>query len=377
MVSVTKERAIEILSDLDKCSATSFYEERVMSYIRAFLKDKGLDFRLDQYGNIIVHYVTDPDSEPIAYVAHMDHPGFELLGLDDRGMSVARALGGVPPVSFDGGTKVKIIMGNEEEVTGVLEAKVNGVLDRQVFIQPNGGVDIIEPAYAVFDLPEFLLLDDFIHMRALDDLAGCASIISVLESMVSQNIKANFYGVFTRAEEVGLIGARLVARDQELPENTTIVSIESSRTLPGAEQGKGPVIRTGDASYTFDGGAERLLSRTGSMLKEEDADFQYQRQLMSGGTCEATAFALQGYQVTGLAYPLGNYHNQGNPSEVSPSGSVELENIHSEDFYNGIRLLTEALSISEDEDQTPLAKRLANVPITDEQQLIDSSGRGT
>ena len=78
MVSVTKERAIEILSDLDKCSATSFYEERVMSYIRAFLKDKGLDFRLDQYGNIIVHYVTDPDSEPIAYVAHMDHPGFEI-----------------------------------------------------------------------------------------------------------------------------------------------------------------------------------------------------------------------------------------------------------------------------------------------------------
>lgn len=377
MIPVTKERAIEILSDLDKCVATSFHEERVVRYVLAFLEDKGLDFQLDKYGNVIVHYMTDADCEPIAYVAHMDHPGFEFLGLDDRGMPVARALGGVPPISFDGGTKVKIIMGNQEEVPGVLVAKDNGILDRQVFIQPNKEMNIVEPAYAVFDLPDFALLDDFIHMRALDDLAGCASIISVLEALVSQNSKANFYGVFTRAEEVGLIGARLVARDKQLPENTTIVSIESSRTIPGAEQGKGPVIRTGDASYTFDGGAERLLLRTGSLLKENESGFQYQRQLMSGGTCEATAFALQGYQVTGLAYPLGNYHNQGNPSEVSPAGSVELENIHEEDFHNGIRLLTEAATISEDEDQTPLAKRLANVSITDEQQLINSSTRGT
>ena len=377
MIPVTKERAIEILSDLDKCVATSFHEERVVRYVVAFLEDKGLDFQLDKYGNVIVHYMTDADCEPIAYVAHMDHPGFEILGLDDRGMLVARALGGVPPTSFDGGTKVKIIMGNQEEVSGVLAAKDNGALDRQVFIQPNKEVNIVEPAYAVFDLPDFALLDKFIHMRALDDLAGCASIISVLEALVSQDIKANVYGVFTRAEEVGLIGARLVARDKQLPKNTTIVSIDSSRTIPGAEQGNGPVIRTGDASYTFDGGAERLLLRTGSLLKENDSDFQYQRQLMSGGTCEATAFALQGYQVTGLAYPLGNYHNQGNPSEVSPAGSVELENIHEEDFHNGIRLLTEAVTISEDEDQTPLAKRLANVSITDEQQLINSSTRGT
>ena len=30
---------------------------------------------------------------------------------------------------------------------------------------------------------------------------------------------------------------------------------------------------------------------------------------MSGGVCEATAFAVFGYRTTGIAFPLGNYHN--------------------------------------------------------------------
>jgi putative aminopeptidase FrvX len=372
MAPVTKERAVEILSQLDQCAATSFYEQQVVRYVVGFLERIGLEFKLDKYGNVIVHYMTDPKRQPVGYIAHMDHPGFEISGLDDQGFIVARALGGVPVTSFEGEIKVKIIMGNNEETIGILSAKDNGALDRQVMIQLPDGTDIIQPAYAVFDLPDFALLDDFIHMRALDDLAGCASILAVLESLASQSSKANFYGIFSRAEEVGLIGARLVARDKLLPENTTIVSIEASRTLPGAEQGGGPVIRAGDASYTFDGGAEGLLRRAGSLLKEKDSSFQYQRQLMSGGTCEATAFALQGYHVTGLAYPLGNYHNQGSPTEAFPSGSVELENIHLNDFYNGIRLLTEALTLRDDDD-TPLEKRLANVPIDEEQQLINSS----
>ena len=373
MPPVTKDRAIELLSHLDECAATSFHEQQVVRYVVDFLEKIGLEFQLDKYGNVIVHYMTDSERQPVGYVAHMDHPGFEISGFDDQGIVSARALGGVPTASFEGGIAVKIIMGNNEEVIGNLSAKHNGALDRQVLIELPDHIDMIEPAYAVFDLPPFALSDDFIHMRALDDLAGCASILAVLEALVSNNIKANFYGIFSRAEEVGLVGARLIARQKLLPVNTTIVSIESSRTLPGAEQGGGPVIRTGDASYTFDGGAERLLLRAGTFLREKDPSFQYQRQLMSGGTCEATAFALQGYHVTGLAYPLGNYHNLGNPTESFPSGSVELENIHSDDFYKGICLLTEAVILSDGEDDTPVAKRLASVPIDQEQQLIDSS----
>ena len=36
-----------------------------------------------------------------------------------------------------------------------------------------------------------------------------------------------------------------------------------------------------------------------------------QRCLMSGGTCEATAYQLYGYETGGLCIALGNYHNRG------------------------------------------------------------------
>ena len=40
-------------------------------------------------------------------------------------------------------------------------------------------------------------------------------------------------------------------------------------------------------------------------------EFKYQRNLMGAGGCEASAFKAFGYKVTGLAYPLGNWHNRG------------------------------------------------------------------
>ncbi|GIT69388.1 MAG: hypothetical protein Ct9H300mP27_04920 [Chloroflexota bacterium] len=79
----------------------------------------------------------------------------------------------------------------------------------------------------------------------MGDLAGCGSILTSLEILKGEKIPTDVYGVFTRAEEVGLIGARLMAEAMILPMDTFVVSLESSRTLPGAEMGEGPVIRVG------------------------------------------------------------------------------------------------------------------------------------
>ena len=62
---------------------------------------------------------------------------------------------------------------------------------------------------------------------------------------------------------------------------------------------------------------------------------------MSGGTCEATAFAAFGYSVTGIAFPLGNYHNA--TTEISdPEGDVGAEYIHRSDYLGGVALIEEA-----------------------------------
>ena len=162
-----------------------------------------------------------------------------------------------------------------------------------------------------------------------------------LEWLVLNEEKVDFYAVFTRAEEVGLIGARLLAYEEILPKETIIVSVESSPVIPGISQGEGPVIRTGDASYTFDSEAEKFLSIGRLRIQETNTAFKYQRHLMRGGTCEATAFAHFGYRVTGIAFPLGNYHNA--TTKISDaSGGVDLEYIDVSDYLGGIELIKQS-----------------------------------
>jgi endoglucanase len=53
--------------------------------------------------------------------------------------------------------------------------------------------------------------------------------------------------------------------------------------------------------------------------------FLFQRQLMDGGACEATAFAAFGFRSAGLSLPLRNYHN------IGPSDRPKPEEIHERD----------------------------------------------
>ena len=176
-------------------------------------------------------------------------------------------------------------------------------------------------------------------------MAGCAAILSIFEQLQTSRAAANIYGVFTRAEEVGLYGARMMAEAKTLEKSTIIVSIESSSVIPGVTQSAGPVIRTGDATLTFDAEAEQLLLAARTSIKQRRLDFKSQRALMSGGTCEATAFALAGYRTTGVAFPLRNYHNA-TTSIADRHSKVCAEYIQVSDFLDGVDLLTEAARLT-------------------------------
>ena len=142
---------------------------------------------------------------------------------------------------------------------------------QQVLVRLHEPAELELPRPVVFDLVDFELDGDLIRLRAADDLAGCAAILAALGELAISPPPGDVYGVFTRAEEVGLVGARLLAEAGSLPEDTLIVSVESSRVLPGAEQGGGPVIRVGDAAMTFDADAEAALVRARESLRAGDS----------------------------------------------------------------------------------------------------------
>jgi len=298
----------------------------------------------------------------------MDHPGFEITGSHPDGY-IATAMGGIPPSSFEPGVPVLALLPDGSRVNGVTTGKHGEDSDRQVLISLDQPQDLEPPISVVFDMVDYELDGNMIRMRAVDDLAGCGSILAMLAQLTEGEAPpGDVYGVFTRAEEVGLVGARLMAEASTLPPETLVISAESSRTLPGAEQGEGPVIRVGDARFTFTADAESVLIRARETLKERNSDFKCQRQLMSGGTCEASAFAVFGYQTTGIAFPLGNYHNG------APEGRIEAEYIHIDDYLGGVQLLTEAARRVSDRTNTAFRQRLREVPSDMRQRMLDTGG---
>ncbi len=97
------------------------------------------------------------------------------------------------------------------------------------------------------------------------------------------------------------------------------VSLETSRQLPGADIGKGPVLRLGDRYSVFDAGALSVFARQAQRRLPD----RHQKRVMDGGTCEASAALAYGFRTVGISVPLGNYHNQGlegGPDCAGPNG---------------------------------------------------------
>ncbi|MBM3943901.1 MAG: M28 family peptidase [SAR202 cluster bacterium] len=381
------QRALDYLRGLGERPAAPFHESGPSRFIRDTLKALGIRVRRDRYGNLIARYRNgEPKGPPVAFVAHMDHPGFEVVDVGGRSVGdavVARVLGGVPVCSLNSPVPVLILLPDGRRVPALTNPQTRTPNPEPRTPVGRGGgqggerfvrltlpiaTSMTPPLPVVFDLTDFSVADGVIHMRALDDLAGCAAIISVLERLAFSEADADVYGVFTRAEEVGLYGARLMAAAKTLPRKAIVVSVESSSVIPGVSQGAGPVIRTGDAAWTFDAEAEQALVAARNELRKSRSDFKAQRALMSGGTCEATAFALAGYRTTGLAFPLANYHNA-TTSIPDPDGGVDAESVHVSDFLDGVALLTGAALTIARGYEAPTRSRLGPVPEEARQRL--------
>ena len=362
-----KEQALDILARLGSAPATSFSEDGVANLVQAVLGEMGVSFEDDAFGNIIATLPSQSGKSrsgttagatanpPIAFVAHMDHPGFEVVS-SQGDFLVGKALGGVPPGGFLAGLPLQVILPEGQRLSATVVERHGDDGDRQVLIRLAEPQSVPIPCPAVFDLVDFQLDGEFIRMRALDDLAGCGSILTALSILSQEESPVDVYGVFTRAEEVDLVGARLMAEANTLPKDTLVVSLESSRTLPGAEIAGGPVIRVGDAAFTFSAEAEAVLTKAREILQDRPEPAKIQRQLMSGGTCEASAFALHGYRTTGIAFPLGNYHNG------APEDRIEAEFIHLEDFLGGVELIVEAARQVPHRADTAFRRRIRAVP---------------
>jgi putative aminopeptidase FrvX len=310
----------KIAERLMRCPAVAYHEEEVAGEARRICEENGLIAEMDAFGNLLVRCSGKQSAAPIVLAAHMDHPGFVIRKRVDSRTFTARFLGGVAEKYFIPGTKVVFMPGG---VRAVLGKNTNR---KQREFQLQAGRDVPQnPQFAVWDLPEFQAADGFLRGRVCDDLIGVATILSVLGQIKGSSAARNVIGVLSRAEEVGFRGALALAETKRLSTKSLIVSLETSRELPAVRMGEGVIIRVGDKASIFDSDATRFLTEAACDLHKRDKNFHFQRALMSGGTCEATAYQEYGYRCAAVCVALGNYHNCGKNNKIAPEFVSEAD----------------------------------------------------
>jgi endoglucanase len=317
-------------------------EDAVVAWVERWVSRRDdLRIAFDSGGNVLITQKGRKKYLPILAVAHMDHPAFVITGVAE-GMASYEFRGGVNREYFED-ARVEVV--SRSQGGGGRVGLHEAASDTGV-IHIRGDVRVGD--IAMWKMRKPRARRDIFAAPACDDLAGCAAALAALDRMRGEPGYRHFGVMLTRAEEVGLIGALHAAKYQTIPSDARILSIETSRALPTAPIGGGPVIRTGDRSTVFDRELTNRISRVA-----ETAGVRHQRKLMDGGGCEATAFGSFGYQTAALCVPLGYHHNRGNLDEFE-KGLAEpvpmYEEISLGDFHGLIDLLVIASTAVDTED---------------------------
>ncbi|MGK5084379.1 hypothetical protein WDW37_13875 [Bdellovibrionota bacterium FG-1] len=347
-----------LLSILSTPSAP-FREGRVISEIRAALDQAKVPYFSDPIGNLVLGVrsqkeylalIRKKDSEPIrVFIAHMDHPGFHgahwksptQLEIKWHGGSPTQHLEQAKVWLADAGGYIGHAKILSAQLTTTGRAIESGVLEVSPQLQTHypdptqiyGGFGFRDPVWKEGEL---------LYTKAADDLVGSFAIVAMAIELFSKRGPKKappFIGLLTRAEEVGFIGAIGhfgLGWLKQAKRKVLCISLETSRTLPGAEIGKGPVVRLGDRTSVFDAAALHVLSGLACKILPE----KHQRRIMDGGSCEATAATAYGFSCVGISVPLGNYHNQsfeGGPDSAGPMGPAP-EFVHLQDVAGLLEL---------------------------------------
>ncbi len=313
-------------------------EDLPVAHVLAVAADLGLPAERDAAGNVVVRYEGQgADLErPLVLVAHLDHPGFAITAVAGDTLTL-EFRGGLLAVNATLGAPLHLFeRGRQEPVGEAVLASVTESAGRLT----GGGATLVSGAapadgYAMWGFPGFDLAADRITARVCDDLLGAAAALAALAEIASLRPPGvAVWGLFTRAEEVGFLGALEAIRLGTVPPRADVLSLECSKALPDAPQGGGVIVRVGDRMSIFDPGLTAALTAAAGELASEDPTFRFQRKLMDGGACEATAFCAAGYRSSGLALPLGGYHNA---SDGEPG--IVPETVLAADYLAEVRLL--------------------------------------
>jgi len=360
--------APKTLLDLGSLPTVAGRERHVIRYLDAWLAERpSLRRFTDDAGNILITHA-EPTSAPIIFTAHLDHPGFVIEKITGERAAELAFRGGVHAPYFTG-ARVALHPADPESPVEPVRAVITDHTDPSPPDRPDRTATIeaesslagfTEADIAVWDLPEPSVDENGVfHARVCDDLAALAAALDALDELGGTDAAPRVGLLCTRAEEVGFTGAIAACRSGLIPESARLLALENSRSFPDSPLHAGPIVRVGDRVSTFSPTLNAAVARCAQRLTggadpdvgrpeiQTDPGFKWQRKLMPGGACEATAFYAYGYEATCLCLPLGNYHNMAELAEYEqavrdqrePTAEIAREFISLADYHGLVRLL--------------------------------------
>ena len=338
-------------------------EQQVAAWVERWARRRrSVVLSRDRFGNLLLKRAGARSRRPIYFTAHMDHPAFVVLAQTGPRTLLAEFRGGVEDRYFLG-SRIRLRLGEQDSRPGrVLRLESpkkpstrNPGADKRAWIELTKPT-IAEPGdILTWDLPAPRITRGRLRAPVCDDLAGVAAAIGAFEQLNKAQPKQGPPDVrvlLTRAEEVGFIGAIGACKSGIIPKAARLVALETSRSFADSPIGAGPIVRVGDRTSSFDPGLTYRVGQLAEHIHRQDPGFHWQRKLMPGGTCEATAYQALGFTATCLCLPLGNYHNmnagaEGTSGKTSGKRAGKTNAGKSGGSSGGARIDSEIISLAD------------------------------
>lgn len=350
------------LLELTSLPTAAGREERVVAWIERWAAKRAKRVRLgrDAHGNLLLAQRRGPapGAAPLLITAHLDHPAFVVRSVEGRDVEL-EFRGGVHDPYFER-AKLEILDRRDRSHPATI-VRFDGSAKpfKLATARLAAASSSIAPGdVARWKLPAPRIAKGLLETHACDDLAAAAAALCAFERILDLPDAGHVGVLLTRAEEIGFVGAIAAARDGSIPRDARLVCLENSRSFAESPIGGGAIVRVGDRISVF---SPELTNRVAAVVAEFEKrapGFRWQRKLMAGGACEATAFATYGYASTCLCLPLGNYHNMVDIDGVlagARPAKVGREFVSIDDFHGLIAML-EALARDLDSAAVPPLK---------------------
>ena len=331
----SREKHRQWLFEVTQIPTAAGREHRVEAWIERWAAGHaGVSLVRDPAGNLTLAMTNEPAGRPVYFTAHLDHPAFVVERVIHEHLVELSFRGGVMDDYFtsEGGAKVRFFDAADRQTTGTIVAKAGKGIGWDLWTcELDTPLATLAPGdIARWDLPVAENIDGCIHTDACDDLSTVAAALGAFEQLLRVHASGRLGQpvriLFTRAEEVGFIGAIAAVRHKTIPMEARVIALENSRSFPDSPIGGGPIVRVGDRLSIFSPGLSTAIAKRAEQLggpatpkaseKLSTPAWKWQRKLMAGGACEASVFYDAGYDATCVCLALGNYHNMADLTAV-------------------------------------------------------------